>query len=122
MSIFLLILGFCVIPIIFNLVYAYLTVKFGLWNWVAEVTLHSNTKRIEDEDIKFMVYPLTSFILMCGIIVLNLATVLYYIVKFILHPFIKFYNLLSSNVLENFNKIESKNEFYDKLNNNGWKY
>ena len=116
MTIFFIILGICIIPSILNILYMYVTVKYGLWNWVAEMALGDGQRKVEESDIKLLLCPLTSLMMLIVIIFMNFFTLLYYILGIILLPFGKLIDLFSDTMFEMVNKMENKKEFYDILN------
>lgn len=116
MTTILIILGICIIPPILNMLYMFITVKFGLWNWVAEMTLRDGKEKMEESGIKLLLCPLTSLMMLIVIILMNFFTLLYYILGIILLPFGKLIDLFSDTMFEMVNKMEKKKEFYDILN------
>ena len=118
MAIFLGILAIWIIPSLLNMIYMYITVKFGLWNWVAEIYLHDDgcSKKIEKDTIEFMMYPPLSIINSFGIVIFNVGTLIYYIVSYIIYPFEKLVEFISTLFLKDINRIENKREFYKELN------
>jgi hypothetical protein len=115
MTMFLIILGICIIPPILNILYMYVTVKYGLWNWVAKMTLKDGKRKMEESDIKTLLYPLMSLMVLTVIIFMNFFTLLYHILRIILLPFGKLIDLFSDTMFEMVNKMQKKKEFYDIL-------
>ncbi len=113
------ILGIIVIPAILNVVYAYTIVKFNLWNGISEFVLcdcRTNHKMNKTNTI-FLIAPFLSLMYFVVTFAIYFAVGMYKIFNVILYPFIKVYEFLVNSLLEHFNKIEDKREFFEKLNN-----
>lgn len=111
------ILGIIVIPAVLNILYIFITVKFSLWNWVAEMALRDGGNAIDKSSVYDLILPIYSLFVGLTIIFCNLGTLVYYVIKYALYPFIKLIELISDACFVNARKIEDKIEFYEKLNN-----
>ena len=118
MTTFLIILAVCVIPPILNMLYLYITLKFNCWNWISEAAFHDDWGRnISHANVKASLIPLTSAAIMTMILTAHILTAVYYIVNYMLKPFVFVLNVISRRFVKLFTKMKDKNEFYEKLNN-----
>ena len=120
LSQFLIALLLCfVMPPIFNVVYAFIVVKFNLWNELSELILcDSRTNhKINKDNILWLILPGVSSLSFIVIVFLHFVAMLYKIGKILLYPFIKVYELTTNGLLGYFNKVEDKRKFYKILNN-----
>lgn len=120
MTTFLITLLFCiVIPPIFNILYAFIVVKFNLWNELSEVILcDSNPNhKITKDNILWLIVPCVSLMSFMTIFSVNFIVVIYKVFKVLLYPLIKLYEFMSDGLTNYFNKVEDKREFFEKLNN-----
>lgn len=113
------ILGIVVIPAIFNVICAYVIVKFNLWNGVSELFLcdGKTNHRVDKTTVLFLIVPFLSLMNFIVIFGTYFAIGMYKIFKVILYPFIWLYGFIANSLSVYFSKIEDKREFYDKLNN-----
>ena len=111
------ILVICVIPPIINMAIVYISVKFNIWNWITRALYCENyANTLNPDDIKRGLIPVSSFLLLFQFVLFGIGTVIYYVIKFILIPFRIVIDFIHNCFMSRFNKIESKREFYDKLN------
>ena len=117
-SILLIILAVCIIPPIINMLFLYITVKFNLWTWISRWMFSEDyNDRINPNDVKIALTPFSSMIFLLMAIVLHIGVAIYYIVKVLLFPFRKLLDWINNSLVNRFEKIEGKREFYKELNN-----
>lgn len=115
----LIILGIIVVPPIFNVVYTFVTVKFNLWNEISELIIcdGKSNHKIDKYDIIWLIAPFLSCICFIAIFSIILAVIICKLAKILLYPFIKTYEFIIDGLINYFNKIEDKREFFNKINN-----
>ena len=119
MEYFLVFLGVCMVPAILNMIFLFITVKFNLWNWISRFLFSENYKdKVNEDDVKRALIPFVSTIILLQIIISYIGTAIYYVVKYTMAlPIIKVIDFFSNEMMNGFNRIEDKREFYNKLNN-----
>ena len=115
----LIILGCVIIPPIINLFYAYVIVKYRLWNWVSDMVLFdmSSSHKIDKISLKMLIVPILSLMSLAVILILYIGWIFYKIIFIVLWPFINFTNLVIDFFSKSINDITKKNEIYDSINN-----
>jgi len=115
----LIILGCVIIPPIINLFYAYVIVKYRLWNWVSDMVLFdmSSSHKIDKISLKMLIVPILSLMSLAGILILYIGWIFYKIIFIVLWPFINFTNFVIDFFSKSINDITKKNEIYDGINN-----
>ena len=108
-----------VIPPIFNVVYAYIIVKFNLWSGISEFILCNGitSHKMDKLQIMYLIVPFLSCMCFIVIITFNTVSVVYKMCKILLYPFIKVYEFITNGLLSYFNKVEDKRRFFENVNN-----
>ena len=118
---FLIVLLLCtvVIPPIFNVLYAYIIVKFNLWSGISEFILCDGrtSHNMDKLNIMFLIVPFLSCMCFIIIITFNTISVVYKMGKILLYPFIKVYEFIANGLFGYFNKVEDKRRFFENINN-----
>ena len=99
------------------MLYLYITLKFNCWNWISEAAFRDEWGNISQANVRASLIPFTSAIIMTVILTAHILTAVYYIVKYMLKPFVFVLNVINRRFMKLFTKMEDKNEFYEKLNN-----
>ena len=114
----LIILGCVIIPPIINLFYAYIIVKYRLWNWVSDMVLFdmSSSHKIDKSSLISLVIPILSALILVAILALYFGWLLYEIFYIVLWPFVKLIDIIVNSFSKFLDSIREKNEYYEKLN------